>query len=289
MTTRPSAKIKTDMNAAEGKEALTRLSRCTRSGILIEAEIDEEADHTKSITVTDPTPVGQLVPRFDFDYQLLEHGKFHLMSWKDSVITYEEATFLYAFLMLLKPRTVVETGTGLALSTLHMAQALADAGKGEIFTIENNSAFVRRAVQAVNGYGFKEFVTIVSQQSTTYLEKWERPTDFAFLDSCFPTVQQEFDLIAPHIKVGGYVVSRYTLALPGNGVWRYMEMPAPHGLHVYQKRDEGSQPDETVNKAKKPIKKKPVEKFVPEQRKKSEPTAAEAAKKLAKAVRKGAK
>lgn len=263
-----SVKIPVDLKADEGKKIILGLKDMIKQSILLDAEIDPEVDHCRLITVTDPYDFGTLVPRFDLSYRCRVVDGFHQMSWKGATITYEEATFLYSLVLLMKPLLIMETGMGLALSTFHMAEGLRDNRKGQIFAIELDGALVNRGIEATNHFGMKEFITIVSQESLRFLKEWDRPIDMAVLDT--PKAAQEFALVAPHINIGGIVVTRKPVNLPADGFWRRLELPGPTGLFVFQKRandpeDVVEEPEKGKGKRVAAKKKKANKEFEPEQ------------------------
>jgi tRNA A58 N-methylase Trm61 len=253
----PEAKLPVDLSADDAKKFLVKTQRVLKPGCLAVGNIDIEKQHCKEIAIRDRVPLGSLRPRFDFDYVLKDMGKYNAMSWKDTTISYEEAVMFYTLVLLIKPLTVFETGMGLALSTVHIAQALVDNQKGELFTLEQDSSFIQRGVSALNSFGFKEQVTVISQSSIRVLNEWVRPIDLAFLDT--PSRQLEFDLLISKLKPGGIVVSRGPLHVPNDGAWNRLELPGMEGLYLYQKRANQA-PDGQVLPAD-----KEASKFKPEQ------------------------
>jgi hypothetical protein len=229
----PETKLPVDLPSEDAKKFLVSLQQVLKPCCLAVGNIDPEKNHCREIFVKDSVPMGALRPRFNFDYLLKDMGKYTAMSWKDTTLSYEEAMLFYAITFMVKPLTVVETGMGLGLSTVHIAQALIDNQKGELFTFEQDSGLIQRGVSALNSYGFKEQVTVISQSSVRVLSEWVRPVDLAFLDT--PDKQVEFNLLLGKMKPGGIIVSRGPLSVPNDGLWRKMEFPGMETLWLYQR------------------------------------------------------
>ena len=64
----------------------------------------------------------------------VREGEFH--AWDDMGVEAEVAEFLYALVRVLKPRVVVESGTGRGYASLALAAALAENGEGVLHTLE---------------------------------------------------------------------------------------------------------------------------------------------------------
>lgn len=229
----PETKLPVDLPSDDAKKFLVSLQQVLKPCCLAVGNIDVENNHCREIFVKDSVPIGALRPRFSFDYTLKDMGKHTAVSWKDTTLSYEEAVMFYAITFMLKPLTVVETGMGLGLSTVHIAQALVDSQRGELFTFEQDSSLIQRGVGALNAYGFKEQVTVISQSSIRVLSEWVRPVDLAFLDT--PDKQVEFNLLLGKMKPGGIIVSRGPLSVPNDGLWRKIEFPGMESLWLYQR------------------------------------------------------
>lgn len=67
-------------------------------------------------------------------------------------VTLEEAEFLYALVRALKPRSVLELGTGLGLSGRFIAEALvANGDEGHLLTIEPDDELAEQAISLLAG------------------------------------------------------------------------------------------------------------------------------------------
>lgn len=95
--------------------------------------------------------------------------------YRQMSVTLEEADLLYALVRALKPRNVLELGTGLGLSAFFIASALKENGdEGYLMTAEPDSAF---AVEAL--------LLLVNLPATVRRPPWERAgwPDLVYIDS----------------------------------------------------------------------------------------------------------
>ena len=63
----------------------------------------------------------------------------------------DQALFLYSLVKMYRPRSVVELGTGLAVSSFWIAQALRENGEGQILSVDDGSHWQKEAVETVSG------------------------------------------------------------------------------------------------------------------------------------------
>ena len=102
---------------------------------------------------------------------------------------------IYHMIRALNPKSVLEVGTNVGFSTLHIAAALdANGSKGRITTVDitdvndpNNQpwkgcgqAYAPRDMLAAGGYG--DMIRFVAQSSLEYLTECKNKFDFIFLD-----------------------------------------------------------------------------------------------------------
>lgn len=98
---------------------------------------------------------------------------------------------------------VVETGTNLGFSTILMAQALTDAGRGgRVLTVDIDGAVVRQAEENAGKAGVRESITFSIDDSVRFLERLAAEgarVDFAFVDGGHSEarVMAEFEILHP--------------------------------------------------------------------------------------------
>lgn len=81
-------------------------------------------------------------------------------SFNDAGIECETGEFFYAFVRMLKPDHVLETGTHWGVGASYMGQALKDNRKGHLDTIEFLQEIHQRASQRIRDLGLQDQVTV---------------------------------------------------------------------------------------------------------------------------------
>jgi len=104
----------------------------------------------------------------------VREGEF--LAWDDMGVEAEVAEFLYALVRVLKPRVVVESGTGRGYASLALAAALAENGEGVLHTFEPIRRFQDEARVRLEGLP-------VEFHDGLACEGWDGPADLVFVDS----------------------------------------------------------------------------------------------------------
>ena len=129
--------------------------------------------------------------------------KSEYSAFNDAGVECEVGEFLYAFIRLIKPRKVLETGTHFGISASYMGFALKENGVGVVDTYE----FLRE-IQAVARKRFERLGLEHSVHShikdVTNLEL-QTTYDFMFLDTEPQTRFDELVRFEPRLAEGGYV------------------------------------------------------------------------------------
>lgn len=120
---------------------------------------------------------------------------------------------------------IVETGTNWGCSAIILAQALKDSGlKGHVYSVEIDPGNVKRAKANIKKAGVSDYITVVCNDSITYLKKFVKDVEsiaFAFLDGCHAErhVVKEFTLIYPKLGDKGIVFfdNIADVRVPGEG------------------------------------------------------------------------
>lgn len=122
----------------------------------------------------------------------------------------------YALVRLLRPRTVLETGTHRGYSTCNIAAALRDMGRdGHVWTIdpvEHHHLWL--------GTDLTPFITYIKKTSDlAYQSLSEMTFDLLVLDSDhhYSTIIEELRLFEPRLRVGGHILMHDTLYFDGVG------------------------------------------------------------------------
>lgn len=95
----------------------------------------------------------------------------------------EVLDWLYATVCLLKPQSILETGTCKGLGTIALAAACKANGFGRVYSIEIEKSLYEVAVQRLGQEGLSQFVTVYCQDSRNFLLNTNLSFDFGFFDS----------------------------------------------------------------------------------------------------------
>jgi caffeoyl-CoA O-methyltransferase len=113
------------------------------------------------------------------------------------------ATLLHVIARAMGARRIVEVGTAIGVSTLHLARALPDDGELVSFEIDPG----RHA--AAQGYlqraGLAARVELRLQDAREGLAALEGPFDLAFLDGVKAEYEEYFERVVPLLRPGGLV------------------------------------------------------------------------------------
>lgn len=145
----------------------------------------------------------------------------------------EESQLIYALVRALKPTVCVETGTHRGFTSLHIAKALEENGKGHLWTYD------------VKDYGQTKIENpritwIVASSESLNNEK----IDFAFVDGCHASdfVEREFINLRSRLNPGAIVVfhdhspnpsSGPALAIKNLGI-NVIFLPTNYGMGIYR-------------------------------------------------------
>jgi predicted O-methyltransferase YrrM len=110
------------------------------------------------------------------------------------IVHWETGRFLAAVVKALDPELVLEVGTAIGYSTLHMAEAL---GRGRIVTIEREPLRVEQANGFLNRAGVTERVEVVEGDALEVIDGLDGPFDLIFLDATKTEYPQYLELAEP--------------------------------------------------------------------------------------------
>ena len=96
------------------------------------------------------------------------------------IVHWETGRMLAVLVRALDPRLVLEVGTAIGYSTLHMAEAMGD---GRIITIERDPERARQAADFLARAGVGDKVEIVEADATQAIDELDGPFDLVFLDA----------------------------------------------------------------------------------------------------------
>jgi predicted O-methyltransferase YrrM len=110
------------------------------------------------------------------------------------IVHWETGRFLAALVRTLDPALVLEVGTAIGYSTVHMAEAL---GRGRIVTIERDPNRVVQARGYLERAAVAERVEIVQADALRVIEELDGPFDLIFLDATKTEYPQYLELAEP--------------------------------------------------------------------------------------------
>ncbi|GIQ71505.1 O-methyltransferase [Xylanibacillus composti] len=107
-------------------------------------------------------------------------------------------------LQLTAPKRILEVGTAIGYSTIHMAMAAPDA---EIVTLELDAERAARAERNFVEAGVGDRVRCIQGDALQTLEEIEGPFDVLFIDAAKGKYAEFLQLALPKLKSGGWVAS----------------------------------------------------------------------------------
>ncbi len=116
----------------------------------------------------------------------------------------EVGEFLYAFLRMIKPTQVLETGTHYAIGASYMGMALKDNIGGHLDTIEFIEPIYKAAVERIKKMGLELYVTCHFADAGAFDPK-QAQYEIIFLDTEPGTRFAEFLKFYPYLAEGGYL------------------------------------------------------------------------------------
>ena len=187
-----------------------------------------------------------MIENFDKTTQevLIELEKTQKEFWNISRTT---AEFLYNLIVDSKSKSVVEIGTSNGYSGIWIGKALKKTG-GKLTTIEFYDKRLDIAKENFAKCGVNDIIDTKRGDAITILEYL--PEDFeidcAFIDANKSQYIKFFHLIAPHLKVGGYIACDNVLSheskvkpfiddINANPDYENVVLPLPAGLSLAKK------------------------------------------------------
>lgn len=149
---------------------------------------------------------------------------------------YEVQDFLYGFIRLAKPVVVVETGSYHGHTARRMAEALAENGKGKLWTCDTEVGNVGRTFMRLASLP----ATVKWGTGVELIKSIDTPIDLVFLDSG-DRVAEAKELIHRMARPG-WVILHDTLRhhreeiweIKGVTNWGHLELPYGRGLTLFQ-------------------------------------------------------
>lgn len=158
----------------------------------------------------------------------------------------EVLEFLKCLMRTIKPRTVVETGTFMGISTLWIAEGLKANGFGRVITCEYDAKVFAKAKERIDASGLRDWIDCRNESSLE--TKVQGTVDVLFSDSDPQLREQEVRRFLPQMNPYGLIlmhdasshlktVREAAVKMEREGLISVVLMPTPRGLVVAQKRD----------------------------------------------------
>ena len=119
----------------------------------------------------------------------------------------ESGRFLYTCARACKARLIVEFGTSMGISTIHLAAALRDMGGGELIGTEFVPSKVARARANLEAAGLQDLVDIREGDARETLRHVEGEIDMVLLDGAFTLYHEVIKLLEPKLRPGALIIA----------------------------------------------------------------------------------
>jgi predicted O-methyltransferase YrrM len=128
----------------------------------------------------------------------------------------ETARLLYMLARANRARSIVEFGTSFGISTIHLAAALRDNGGGRVIGSELEANKVEQARANLTAAGLDDLVEVRQGDALQTLARDLPDTiDLVLLDGHKPLYLPIFELVAPRLRRGAFIVADNVDASPG--------------------------------------------------------------------------
>jgi caffeoyl-CoA O-methyltransferase len=124
------------------------------------------------------------------------------------IVSWETGRLLAVLVAALRPSRVIEVGTAIGYSTLHMAQAIGD---GRIVTLERDPDRIAQARAFWSRAAVDDRIELIEGDATETLQTLEGPFDMAFVDATKQEYADYLQLVEPKLSPHALVAIDNTL------------------------------------------------------------------------------
>lgn len=153
--------------------------------------------------------------------------------------------FLYMCARARRATRIVEFGTSMGISAIHLAAALRDMGGGRLIGAELEPSKAARARANLQAAGLADLVEIREGDALETLADIDGEIDLVLLDGAFTLYLPVLKLLEPRLKAGALIVGENAFAEAG-GYLPYVRDPANGYLSQPLPIDEGRGAEFTV-------------------------------------------
>lgn len=135
-------------------------------------------------------------------------------------VTPEVGELLYVLTYTARPTTIVEFGTSLGYSTIHIASALRDLGHGSLITTELSAEKAREARQNMNDAGVADLVDLRVGDAMKTLADLNHDVHMLFLDGWNDLYVPLLTQLEPLLSTGALVIADMSKGDPHHDRYR---------------------------------------------------------------------
>jgi len=185
----------------------------------------EEADRSLTASMTEEASLEQAVARLVIEET--RDLRTYYRSYADNylAVSPQFGKFLYQCARARNAKRIVEFGTSMGVSTIHLAAALRDAGGGVLIGTELEPTKVGRARANLEAAGLSDLVEIRQGDALETLAEIDGDVDLLLLDGAFTLYLPVLKLLEPHLKAGALVLAENAFEQAG-GYLAYVRNPA---------------------------------------------------------------
>lgn len=122
----------------------------------------------------------------------------------------EAGRLLYVLVRATRPGTIVEFGTSLGISAIHLASAVRDNGSGRVVTTELSAAKVATAKKTFAETGLDDVITVLQGDARQTLAGLDGSVEFVLLDGWKELYLPVIQLLEPRLAPGTLIVADNT-------------------------------------------------------------------------------
>ncbi len=153
------------------------------------------------------------------------HGLYRTQADNFLAVSPEFGRFLYTWARGRRARRIVEFGTSMGISTIHLAAALRDMGGGVLIGTEIEPSKAARARAHLAAAGLADLAEIRVGDARETLRDIDGAIDMVLLDGAFTLYLEILKLIEPRLRPGALIIAENTFD-QADGYLAYVRDPA---------------------------------------------------------------
>lgn len=178
---------------------------CTLSTPKVQAVLERLYGHAKAVDQGALAVANPITEAIDTDDKFRVRSE--LLKEAYLPVPREVGRLLYMLARTYPCQTIVEFGTSLAISAIHLASAVRDNGGGKVVTTELNAEKARHAAENLREAGLLDLVEIRVGDARETLRALDGGVDFGFIDGWKELYLPVLKVIEPRLRAGALVVA----------------------------------------------------------------------------------